>query len=116
MFKKRRKELGVSDAEEFLVSSFFMSDGTSPLEGMACAIELPMPDEASDWRRLKRSPDAFYAKKIKGAELQWHLLTVDQKKELEVAKQAEVSQWFSAAAVRRVVGPIPTGRTVRSGS
>lgn len=72
-----------------------------------------LPETSSDYRRMKRTPTNFFVNKVRNADVKWHLLSPDQKKEFEVAKQAEVDQWIKAAAARRVQGVIPAGRTVR---
>ena len=90
LFKKQRREhVGdVALAEEFVD------------EPCICCL-LDLPQKASDWKKLKRSPETFYAKKIKGAEVRWHQLDVREKENSTKAKQAEVQQWISAAAAKR---------------
>lgn len=51
---------------------------------------MTLPTKPSEWKRLKRSPVLYYAKKIQGVEVKWRELTPEQKKEFQVAKNTEV--------------------------
>ena len=113
LFKKARRDLyGEEPDDEAL---FFTADGKiSPLmQQMACTIEIDLPERLSEWKRMQRSPHSFYVKKVKGAEVKWHLLSPEQKAEFDKAKQAEISQWLATAAVRRAIGPVPQDRLVQ---
>lgn len=113
LFKKQRKEYAGGEESDLYATSFFNSNAELKCEGLVCTIELDLPNHGSEWRRLKRSPEAFYAKKIKGAEVKWHTLNAEERSKFEKAKEAEVSQWLTATAVRRALGPVPKGRQVQ---
>ncbi|CAK9046645.1 unnamed protein product [Durusdinium trenchii] len=100
LFKKQRRQHGASD-DELLATSFLADDGSFCNPNLACAIELPLPSKSSEWRSLKRNAEAYFVKKLKGAEVKWHELSEAKKKEFDAAKQAEVSQWLAASAVKK---------------
>ena len=81
---------------------------------MVCTLELPLPETSREWKRLKREPQSFFVKKVRSAEVKWHLLSPEKKEAFQAAKQAEVDQWIQAEAVKRAVGPIPKGRTLQT--
>ena len=112
LFKKQRRQHGASD-DELLATSFLADDGSFCNPNLACAIELPLPSKSSEWRSLKRNAEAYFVKKLKGAEVKRHELSEAKKKEFDAAKQAEVSQWLAASAVKKAIGPIPRDRLVR---
>ena len=105
LFKKQRRQHGASD-DELLATSFLADDGSFRNPNLACAIELPLPSRSSEWRSLKRNAEAYFVKKPKGVEVKWHELSEAKKREFAVAKQAEVSQWLAASAVKKAIGPI----------
>ena len=113
LFKRQKQALGEADDSALFATSFFNSQHELRCEKLACTIDLDLPTKSSEWRRLRRSPEAFYVKKVKGAEVKWHALSDDQKVAFDKAKQTEVSQWLSAAAVKRVFGPVPKDRLVK---
>jgi hypothetical protein len=113
LFKRQKQALGEADDSALFATSFFNSQHELCCEKLACTIDLDLPAKSSEWRRLRRSPEAFYVKKVKGAEVKWHALSDDQKVAFDKAKQTEVSQWLSAAAVKRVFGPVPKDRLVK---
>ena len=113
VFKKQRKELGVEEDDEVFVSTFIDDNHKLRCEQFAVEIDLELPQRSSEWRSLKRSPENYYTKKIKGAEVRWHLLNPDEKEKFKKAKESEVSQWLAASAVRRALGPIPADRLVQ---
>ena len=75
-----------------------------------CAIELPMPKNDNQWKRLKRDPTVWMAKGLRKQEVQFGRLDAKGKEEFEAAKQAEVNQWIREAAARRVQGHVAPDR------
>ena len=75
-----------------------------------CAIELPMPKNENQWKRLKRDPTVWMAKGLRKQEVQFGRLDAKGKEEFEAAKQAEVNQWIREAAARRVQGHVAQDR------
>ena len=105
LFKKQRKE-------HVAVQNFFADDEAAEL--YMCCMELEVPKTHGEWKKLKRSPQSFYAKKLKGVEVKWHSLSPEEKAGFDKAKQAEVQQWLTAAAVRRAArDQVPQDRLVR---
>ena len=113
LFKKQRQNLAEEEDVNLFATSFFNAAEELKCEGLVCTIELGLPSNSSEWRRLKRSPEAYYVKKVKGAEVRWHSLNDEERSKFEKAKEAEISQWLTAAAVRRALGPVPKGRQVQ---
>lgn len=113
VFKKQRKELGVEDDDEVFLTTFYDGNENLRCEHFAVEIDLATPEKSSEWRQLRRSPESYYTKKIKGAEVKWHLLNPEEKEKFKKAKDAEVAQWLAASAVRRALGPVPTNRLVQ---
>ncbi|CAK9114315.1 Retrovirus-related Pol polyprotein from transposon TNT 1-94 [Durusdinium trenchii] len=105
LFEKQRKHLAADTDDVLLATSFFTSNGSVQIGNLACCIELPVPHTSSELRRMKRSPENFFIKKVKGAEVKWHLLDEQEKAKFKIAKEAEVSQWLQAAAVKAAIGP-----------
>ena len=69
LFKKQRRDLG-GDAQ----ADAFHAEEVGSFNGM-CMIELDLPKTASEWKRLRRSPEAFFVKKgerSRGAMAQTH--------------------------------------------
>ncbi|CAK9113409.1 unnamed protein product, partial [Durusdinium trenchii] len=113
LFEKQRKHLAADTDDVLLATSFFTSNGSVQIGNLACCIELPVPHTSSELRRMKRSPENFFIKKVKGAEVKWHLLDEQEKAKFKIAKEAEVSQWLQAAAVKAAIGPVPRNRLIR---
>lgn len=113
LFKRQRKQLAATSDDELLATSFFAADGELHVGNMACCIELPVPQSSSELRRMKRDPETYFVRKVKGAEVKWHLLDDKQKEDFKQAKQAEVNQWLQAAAVKAAVGHVPRHRLIR---
>ena len=111
LFKKQRKEL-YDDEVEFVGLTDVPKQKW--YKDLVYTIELDLPKSSKEWRRLKRSPSAFFVKKVKGAEVKWHLLSPEEKLGFQKAKQAEVDQWLAAEAVKKVTGAIPKGRTLQT--
>ncbi|CAK9043452.1 unnamed protein product [Durusdinium trenchii] len=105
LFKKQRMKLAAETDDELLAQSFFSSKGEFRLGDLACEIELSLPVKASEWRSMKRDALSFFVKKVKGAEGRWHELSPEKKALFKTAKDAEVSQWLAAQAVRKAIGP-----------
>ena len=110
LFKKHRKDLYGDDQELFV--GLADAEQKEWHQKMVCTFELDLPETSRDSFRMKRMPVNFFVNKVRNAEVKWHLLSPEQKKAFEGAKQAEVDQWIKAAAVKRVQGVIPGGRTV----
>ncbi|CAK9112618.1 unnamed protein product, partial [Durusdinium trenchii] len=113
LFKKQRMKLAAETDDELLAHGFFSSKGEFRLGDLACEIELSLPVKASEWRSMKRDALSFFVKKVKGAEVRWHELSPEKKALFKTAKDAEVSQWLAAQAVRKAIGPVPKDRLVR---
>ena len=112
LFKKQRKELyGIEDDAELFVG-MTTSDNTVAADRLVCTLDIDLPERQSDWRRMRRSPGSYFVKKVRSAEVKWHLLSPEEKAKFEVAKEAEVSQWLAANAVKRITGVVPKGRTI----
>ncbi|CAJ1338725.1 unnamed protein product, partial [Effrenium voratum] len=69
--------------------------------GYFVELEMEMPENRKQWKLLQNAPEAFYVKKIRGAEVNVNQLTEQKKKEFDEAKEAEISQWLRNEAVRR---------------
>ncbi len=104
LFKKQRKELVVDDG--------LMVDFQEDMANFVCTFDLDLPTSASEWKRMRRSPNAYFVKKVRNTEVKWHQLDASQKIQFEAAKQAEVNQWLAAEAVRKAIGPVPLDRVV----
>ena len=110
LFKKQRKELyGHDTGDEFFIG-VANSENEMAADRLVFAIDLELPERSSDWRRMRRSPQAFYVKKVKGAEVKLHLLGPEDKVKFAEAKRAEVQQWLAASAVKRAEGMVPKDR------
>ena len=91
LFKKQRREhVGEDD--------LFVQDSK---DRYMCCLTLELPKKNNEWKKMARTPENFYAKKIKGAEVKWHLLSEEEKSGFSKAKLTEVQQWLAAAAVKR---------------
>lgn len=111
LFKKQRKE-HFGDDDPF--AGYVAQNKVEWHPKMVCTLELPLPETSREWKRLKREPQSFFVKKVRSAEVKWHLLSPEKKEAFQAAKQAEVDQWIQAEAVKRAVGPIPKGRTLKT--
>ena len=78
-----------------------------------CCFDLPVPQKAGEWKRLKRSPESFYAKKVKSVEVKWHIISCRQKTRSNKAKMTEVNAWLPAMAVRKASFDFPRERLMR---
>ena len=114
LFKKQRQE------HERLERPWHVqrADHTAMLQEEAecqycVSLFLDLPSSDKEWKQMKRDPEAFYVKKTKGAEVKWHKLDSAEKVRFEEAKQAEISQWLKASAVKKVKGEIDPSRVVR---
>ncbi|CAL1166991.1 unnamed protein product [Cladocopium goreaui] len=114
LFKKQRMDLyGNDDGDEWFIGHTTSSEThTLGSDRLVCTFDLGLPERQSDWRRLRRSPEAYYVKKVRNTEIKWHLLSPEEKLEFEEAKRAEVKQWLTAQAVKRVQGFIPKKRII----
>ena len=109
LFKKARRELGDGEADAVM---FGVPEGEDFPNDVMCTIDIELPDRLSTWKQFKRTPEAFFVKKIKNAEVKWHALDPKQKEEFQKAKMTEVSQWLAASAVKRVTGEIRKDRII----
>ena len=81
-----------------------------PNDQVMCAIELPLPKNDNQWKRLRRDPTVWMAKGLRKQEVRFGRLDEKGKADFEAAKQAEVNQWIKEAAARRVQGHIAQDR------
>lgn len=109
LFKKQRKE-HVGDTD--MTDADLLVDGQEELSSLMCTLDVEMPSTASEWKRMRRSPNAYFVKKVRNTEVRWHQLDASQKVQFEAAKQAEVNQWLAAEAVKKAIGPVPPERVV----
>jgi hypothetical protein len=103
LFKKARLEHAPDES--------LMVENTN--DTFMCCMDLPLPQKNMEWKRLKRSPENFYAKKLKGVEVKWHTLSSEDKIAFDQAKMTEVNAWLAARAVRRASADFPRERLVR---
>ena len=103
LFKKARLEHAPDES--------LMVENTN--DTFMCCMDLPLPQKNTEWKRLKRSPENFYAKKLKGVEVKWHTLSSEDKIAFDKAKMTEVNAWLAARAVRRASADFPRERLVR---
>ena len=113
LFKKQRRQLATETEDDLLATSFFASSGKLAMEDMACMLEIDLPETSKEWRRFKRSPEAYFVKKVRSTEVKWHQLDETQKAGFKIAKEAEVSQWLQAGAVRKALGKVPRDRLIQ---
>eukprot|EP00435_Cladocopium_sp_Y103_P064584 s563_g26.t1 len=109
LFKKQRRELY---GDDFFIGLCEEEVNQKTLDHAVCTFDIDLPTTAAQWKRFKRSPCNYFVKKVKGAEVKWHLLSPEGKKGFEEAKMAEVNQWLTAAAVKKAIGPIPKDRVI----
>ena len=78
-----------------------------------CAIELPVPNKESEWKRLKRDASAWMAKGLRKQEVSYSKLDQEGRKGFDKAKENEVTQWIQEAAAKRIEGYVPRHRIMR---
>ncbi|CAK9047451.1 unnamed protein product [Durusdinium trenchii] len=88
LFKRQRKQLAATSDDELLATSFFAADGELHVGNMACCIELPVPQSSSELRRMKRDPETYFVRKVKGAEVKWSA-RLQQKARSSLAAEAQ---------------------------
>ena len=81
-----------------------------PDDQVMCAIELPLPKNDNQWKRLRRDPTVWMAKGLRKQEVRFGRLDEKGKADFEAAKQAEVNQWIKEAAASCVQGHISQDR------
>ena len=113
IFKKARRDLAAARDDEAMATSSFAGDLSLQAHDLVCEMDVPMPVTSAEWRRLKCSPESYFVKKVKGAEVKWHELDAEGKQKFQAANEAEVSQWIAQSAVKRAIGPVPQGRMVQ---
>ena len=89
------------------------TDPENVATGYFIELEMDMPENRKQWKLLQNSPEAFYVKKIRGAEVNVNQLTEQKKKEFDEAKEAEISQWLRNEAVRRASTEVDSARCIR---
>ena len=82
-------------------------------ELVMCAIELPVPNKESEWKRLKRDASAWMAKGLRKQEVSYSKLDQEGRKGFDKAKENEVTQWIQEAAAKRIEGYVPRHRIMR---
>ena len=113
LFKKARKEHTGEDDDMELFAGFSATSSSEMASCLVCTFDLELPEKQSEWRKMKRDAASYFVKKVRNTEVKWHLLSPDEKKAFEKAKQAEVDQWLAAEAVKRVTGAIPKDRIIQ---
>ena len=111
MFKQRKELYGGDEDTECFIGAVTSGD-TLAADRLVCTVDLGLPEKQSDWRRLKRSPEAYFVKKVRSTEVKWHLLSPEEKTKFKAAKEAEVNSWITANAVKHISGVVPKGRTI----
>ena len=81
--------------------------------GYFVELEMEMPENRKQWKLLQNAPEAFYVKKIRGAEVNVNQLTEQKKEEFDEAKEAEISQWLRNEAARRASTEVDSARCIR---
>ncbi|CAJ1422108.1 unnamed protein product [Effrenium voratum] len=89
------------------------TDPENVANGYFVELEMDMPENRKQWKLLQNAPEAFYVKKIRGAEVNVNQLTEQKKKEFDEAKEAEISQWLRNEAVRRASTEVDSARCIR---
>ena len=112
LFKKQRREHGEETPMEDETAAF-EAEGTVNWNNVSVVLDIPLPQKNNQWKHLKRSPESYFVKKVRSAEVNIHDLPRDEQAKFEAAKEAEVHQWLKAAAVRRVTGTVPPDRVVQ---
>ena len=91
---------------------YYLNDLTNE-EATLVTMEMPLPQNISGWKRLKRDPTAWMVKGLRKQEVNYARLDAKEKIAFDQAKDSEVSQWVREMAARRVSGHVPPERVMR---
>ena len=79
-----------------------------PAEGLIFGVEIPLPENEDEWRKILKHPAKFTAKSLhNGAEVSWARLSKEQQAAMSEAKHVEVQQWLKELVVEKYKGVIP---------
>ena len=116
-YQTRRQE-NSSTASILFVDKLAMEEmlqwSRDPSEGLIFGVEIPLPANEEEWRKILKHPAKFTAKSLhKGAEVSWARLSKDQQAAMGQPKQLEVQHWLEELVVEKYKGVIPAGRLMR---
>ena len=116
--EKEDRPLHIKQKED--MTSFACEELSDEVDGgehpLMVALSVEMPTDEKSLKHFKRDPVTWTANKLKKhAEVRMETLTPEQVKDMDNAKQLEVSQWIQAAACKALEKNmvVPKGRTMK---